>query len=108
MARRLFDIDFQGVQQVVEDLCEALDVVGFPKPLEKWEDEDSAARAWMRSLESKEADEILAEVEGMFKSMAGDIPKWAGANKVQAQEGLKLIAQAKTELAECCTYEDRD
>jgi hypothetical protein len=110
MPHRLFDFDVAAATQVIEDLAEALDVVGFSKPLEKWEDEDSPVRAWAASLESKEADDALEAVEGQFAAIVADLPKWAkeaGLPPARVQEGVKLVKQAQAELRECCTYEDR-
>ena len=105
---RLFDVDIEGVRGPLEDLFEALDVVGFSKPLERWEDEDSKARMWFAQLEEREADEVVSSVKQQLQAVSQDIVKWAGNDKRSAQEGLKLVQMSLRELEEHCTIEEPD
>lgn len=107
MARRLFDIDRDGVRQVLEDLAEALDVVGFPKPLENWENEDSKLRAFAAGLDNVEADDALDAVEQQLRALEGDLPKW-NSNTQALAAGRAIIGTARKELRECCTWEEPD
>jgi len=105
MARRLFDIDRDGVRQVLEDLAEALDVYGFAKPLENWENEDSKLRAFAAGLDDVEADDALDAVEQQLQALEGDLPKWNNDPRALA-DGRAVIGTARSELQECCTWED--
>lgn len=104
---QVFAVDAEAVREVIEDLVEALDVCGYHKPLQHWEDDNSRLRQWVHSIddldEEKEAQQVVEEWKQQLTLLADAIRIAPGVDRPRA---LACLKQAGLEFLECCTFEE--
>ncbi len=106
---RLFSVDADGIKGVVEDLCEALDLCGFDRPLEAFNNPESPLTFWLDSLEDKEPEVVQRELGEQLQGLRATCQKRAqmqgGCDLARAS---KYIDAAAIEFVECFTVEELD
>jgi hypothetical protein len=108
MARvQVFAVDTEGAREVVEDLLEALDVCGFPHPLEEYQDEDalSATRRWVATIDQVDPNTVMQEWGQVLSDLRIRLLSWYKEDQTSRnlQRAIQCLRMAEDEMQQCLT-----
>jgi len=107
MPVKYFAIDHESALQVVEELVDGLDVCGFPKPLEAFQNDESQLFSWARTLEDREPAEVLKEWAAEMLALQTKLQAWNKEDpSTNLKQALQCLAMALNEMKECCSTEE--
>ncbi len=95
---QIFDIDQEGVREVLRDLCDCLDDIGFNVPKERFEDENSPMQTFLRTMGKMRPEVAWKQLDDSIKGLEQGVEG--------NQLALKYLHIAKQDLLKCCTFED--
>ncbi len=96
--REIHSVDAEGVREVLSDLVDCLDDIGFNIPRERFQERDGNMQTFLRSIEQADPDVTWASLETSLKALADGVERNPMA--------LKYIEMARKDLLECLTFEE--
>lgn len=95
--RTLFAIDPERIREVLSDLVDALDDLGFNVPKDKFEDRDGNMQVFLRGISRRSPMQCWTELMTSLDELK------AGCNHPKASTYVEM---ARDELVDCCTWEE--
>lgn len=97
MANVLFSIDGEGIAEVLSDLADALNDIGFNVVRERFDDPRSPLRHFISNIDSYEPVDAWNHLKKSLQELAKDVD---GDPKA-----IKYIKVAYEDCERCCTFE---